>query len=118
VLPFLLYFSAGAVTGYHVYTLLLFAVYGAPFNPLEPVSLLGSLCLFVAAYLSLFRPYAAGRLALIACLAIWCFYGPAIARMVRTRLGKPIAVSNLNLQVEASEEVLQGRLRTLRFELG
>jgi hypothetical protein len=118
VLPFLLYFSAGAVTGYHVYTLLLFAVYGAPFNPLELVSLLGSLCLFVAAYLSLFRPYAAGRLALIACLAIWCFFGPAIAGMVRTRLGKPGPVSSMNLQVETCAEVSKGRLRTLRFELG
>ena len=118
MLPFLLYFAAGAATGYHIYTLLLFAVQGAPFNPLELVALLGSLCLFVAAYLSLFRPYAAGRLALVACLAIWCFYGPAIARMVRTRLGKPIAVSSLNVLVEASAEVLQGRLRTVRFELG
>ena len=118
MLPFLIYFSAGAVTGYHIYTLLLFAVYGSPFNPLELVSLLGSLCLFVAAYLSLFRPYAAGRLALVACLAIWCFYGPAIARMVRTRLGKPIAVSSPNVLVEACAEVFQGRLRTVRFELG
>ncbi len=118
MLPFLLYFSVGAVTGYHVYTLLLFAVYGAPFNPLELVSLLGSLCLFVAAYLSLFRPYAAGRLALIACLAIWCFYGPAIARTVRTRLGKPVAVSNLSLQIDLRTEALKGRLRTLPLELG
>jgi hypothetical protein len=118
VLPFFLYFAAGAVTGYHVYTLLLLAAYGAPFNPLELVSLLGSLCLFVAAYLSLFRPYAAGRLALIACLAIWCFYGPAIAKIVRTRLGKPAAVSSLNLQADPRTEALKGKLRTLRLELG
>jgi hypothetical protein len=58
------------------------AVLGAPVSPLELVSLVGSLCLIVAAYLSLFKPHAAARLALLAALAIWCFYGPAIARTV------------------------------------
>ena len=51
-------------------------------DPLELVSLVGSLCLIIAAYLSLFKPHAAARLALLASLAIWCFYGPAIARAV------------------------------------
>jgi hypothetical protein len=89
MLPFFLYFVTGVVTGFHVYTLLALSVYGAPFNPLELVSLLGSIGLLIAAYVSLYRPYAAGRLALIAALAIWCFYGPAIARVVRTRLAAP-----------------------------
>jgi len=96
MLPFVLYFVTGVVTGFHIYTLLSFAAaYGAPLNPLELVSLLGSFCLFFAAYLSLFRPYAAGRLALIACLFMWCFYGPAIANLVRARLHKPVAASQL-----------------------
>jgi hypothetical protein len=88
MLPFCLYFVAGVITGFHVYTLVILTVYGAPFNPFEFVSLLGSLCLLVAAYVSLFRPYAAARLALLASLAIWCFYGPAIAKSIRTKLGK------------------------------
>jgi len=92
MLPFVLYFVTAVVTGYHVYTLLSLAVYGAPFNPLELVSIFGSFCLLIAAYLSLFRPYAAARLALIAALAIWCFYGPAIAKIVRTRLAPQTAV--------------------------
>lgn len=95
MLPFFLYLATAAVTGYHVYTLLLFAVYGAPFNPLELVSLLGSLGLMIAACISLFRPRAAARLALIACLAIWCFYGPGIARIVRLRFGRPATISSL-----------------------
>ena len=90
MLPFLLYFTTGVVTGFHVYTLLSFAVNGAPFHPLELISLWGSLCLLIAAYISLFRPFAAGRLALVASLAIWCFYGPAIANMVRSRHAKPV----------------------------
>ncbi len=88
MLPFILYWVTGVVTGFHVYTLM-FAGFGAPWNPLEPVSLLGSLCLLIAAYLSLFKPYAGARLALIAALAMWCLYGPAIANGVRARLGRP-----------------------------
>jgi hypothetical protein len=80
MIPFFLYLAAGSVTGFHVYTLLTLAVLGVPVDPLELVSLVGSLCLIVAAYLSLFKPHAAARLALLASLAIWCFYGPAIVR--------------------------------------
>jgi len=87
MLPFCLYFFASIITGFHVYTLLALALYGAPSNPLELVSLLGSLCLLIAAYVSLYKPHAAARLALLACLAIWCFYGPAIAKSIRPKLG-------------------------------
>ncbi|MGA2335581.1 MAG: hypothetical protein WA383_11920 [Terriglobales bacterium] len=82
MIPFFLYLAAGVATGFHVYTLLMLAVVGAPVDLLEFVSLAGSLGLLVAAYLSLFKPNAAARLALPASLAIWCFYGPAIARTV------------------------------------
>jgi hypothetical protein len=92
MLPFCLYFVAGVITGLHVYTLLALAVYGVPFNPLELVALSGSLCLLIAAYVSLFKPYAAARLALLASLAIWCFYGPAIAKSIRTKHDKPSSV--------------------------
>ena len=97
MLPFFLYFVTGIVTGFHVYTLLSLSVYGAPFNPLELVSLLGSLGLVIAACLSLFRPFAAGRLALVAALAIWCFYGPAVAKIVGTRIGAANIVREISL---------------------
>jgi hypothetical protein len=82
MLPFFLYLTAGALTGVHLLMLLLM---GAPANLLELVSLAGSLCLVGAAYFSLFKPYVAARVALLASLAVWCFYGPAIARAVTTR---------------------------------
>src|ERR1700733_2365427 len=85
MLPFILYFVTASVTGYHVYALLSLTVYGAPFSPLLLVSLIGSICMLIAAYISLFRPHAAARVALLASLAIWSFYGPAIAQMVRTK---------------------------------
>jgi hypothetical protein len=59
---------------------------------LELVSLVGSVGLLVAAYVSLFKPSAAARLALLACLAIWCFYGPAIAKSVHTKFDKQSSV--------------------------
>ena len=59
MLPFVLYFVTAVVTGFHVYMLLSFVVYGVPINALELFALLGSFCLLIAAYLSLFRPRAA-----------------------------------------------------------
>lgn len=93
MLPFCLYFVAGVVTGFHVYTLLAMALYGVPANPLELMSLVGSLLLLIAAMISLFRPHAAARVALIGSLLIWSFYGPAIAKLVRTRFDKHSVVS-------------------------
>lgn len=93
MLPFCLYFVAGVITGFHVYALLALTVYGAPFNPLEFVSLFGSFLLLIAACISLFRPYAAARVALIACLLIWSFYAPATVNLVRHGLHRHKVVS-------------------------
>jgi len=83
MLPFCLYFVTAVVTGFHVYTLLALTLYGVALNSLELVSLLGSLLLLISACISLFRPNAAARVALIACLFIWSFYAPATANLVR-----------------------------------
>jgi hypothetical protein len=95
MLPFALYFVTAVVTGFHAYALLSFVVYGVPAHPLELISFLGSLCLLIAAYVSLFRPRAAARVALIACLAMWCFYAPAISNLVRAKFIKPKTTSQL-----------------------
>jgi hypothetical protein len=84
MLPFCLYFVAGLITGFHVYSLLALAAYGVPVSPLELLSFLGSLSLIIAAYISLFKPYAAARVALVACLVMWSFYAPAIVRSLHT----------------------------------
>lgn len=106
MLPFILYFVTAVVTGFHLWTLLSFALYGAPFNLLEFVSLLGSFCLLIAAYVSLFRPYAGGRLALIACLVMWCFYAPAIAKLVRPKLASPAVSQCARSPVRATQQYL------------
>ncbi len=85
--PFVIYFVTALLTGFHVYSLLELTVNGGTVSPLQLIALLGSFCLLIAAYISLFRPRAAARVALIAALAIWCFYGPAFAGIVRAKLG-------------------------------
>lgn len=84
MLPFLLFLIAGALTGYQVYALVALGAYGAPVSPLEFLSLLGSLALVGAAYLSLWKPRVAARVALLAALVIWCFYAPATLSTVRS----------------------------------
>ena len=115
MLPFFLYLVAGAVTGFHVYSLLALTVLGAPSHPLEFVSLLGSLGLVVAAYLSLFKPHAAARLALLASLAIWLFYGPATARAVETRLHKQRSELFLNRTIASPHLPVSTGSPTLRM---
>src|SRR5579863_10783135 len=93
MLPFCLYFIVALLTGFHVYSLLALTLYGVPFNPLELVSLLGSLGLLIAAGISLFKPTAAAKVALIASLLVWSFYGPTITRVVRNKLNHPAVIS-------------------------
>ena len=94
MLPFLLYLIAGALTGFQVYTLVALGAYGAPVSPLEFLSLLGSLALIVAAYISLWRPRIAARVALLAVLTIWCFYAPATLNAARNRRAAPAPASS------------------------
>jgi hypothetical protein len=85
VLPFVLYFIAALVIGFHLYGLLSLVAYGIPINPLELIAFFGSFCLLIAAYISLYRPRAAAKVALIAALAIWSFYAPGIMNLVRAK---------------------------------
>ncbi len=81
--PFLLYLVAAVLTAAHVYVLLSMAVFGVPRHVLELLSLFGSACLLVSSSISLWRPRIAAKLALLAALAMWCFYAPAIATTLR-----------------------------------
>ncbi len=105
LLPFVLYFVTGAVTGFQICTLLVGALYNEPVNPLMLVALLGSVGLLIAAFVSLFRPHIAAKFALVAALAIWCFYGPAIAKVVRTRLENRSVLSRSNMPSCQSEDL-------------
>ncbi|MFZ0318439.1 MAG: hypothetical protein WAL56_04870 [Candidatus Sulfotelmatobacter sp.] len=101
MLPFVLYFVTALITGFHVSSLLALTLYGVPLNPLELVSLLGSFCLLMAAFLSLFKPLAAAKLALVASLLIWTFYGPASANLLRAKIHQPTAASANQQQIHA-----------------
>jgi hypothetical protein len=87
-LVFLLYFVAGVTTGLHI---LLMSGANNSLHPLQMVGLLGSVGLLIGAYLSLFQPDAAAKMALLASLLLWCFYGPAIAKAMSPKVHTPSA---------------------------
>jgi hypothetical protein len=97
MLPFVIYFVTAIVTGVHLLTLLSLAAYGVTVSPFELLAVLGSFLTLIAAYVSLSRPYAAARIALLAAILMWSFYGPAIATYVRGRLAKRSVLSEVAL---------------------
>jgi hypothetical protein len=97
MLPFVIYFVTAIVTGVHLLTLLSLAAYGVTVSPFELLAVLGSFLILIAAYVSLSRPYAAARIALLAAILMWSFYGPAIATNVRGRLAKRSVLSEVAL---------------------
>ncbi|MBZ5551272.1 MAG: hypothetical protein LAO21_01030 [Acidobacteriia bacterium] len=86
MLPFLLYLTAGVVTGVPVLYALGWAVWGAPISTWKYVSLLGSLVLVFSAYVSLVRAHAAARLALVGAIMVWSFYLPGIIGLTAAKL--------------------------------
>lgn len=86
MLPFFLYLLTGIATGLHVLYLLSWAVWGAPTHPLQYISVVGSLVVIVAAYVSLFKPRIAARFALLGLAAVWPFYVTAVVRTVQVKV--------------------------------
>ncbi len=84
MVPLLVYLVAGLITGVHLFVLLSSAILGGSFSGLEVLSLLGSVCLAATAYVALFRPYLAAKIALPSALVSWCFYGPSIRASLAT----------------------------------
>ena len=74
----LLYLTAALATGVQVYWLLAWSIWGAPTSRTQYLALCGSLVLFIAALLALWKPRAAAITALCASAVIWCFYAPAL----------------------------------------
>src|ERR1700691_4277869 len=98
MLPFVIYFITAIVTGIHLLMLLSLAAYGVTISPFELLALLGSFLILIAAYVSLFRPYAAARIVLLAAIIMWSFYGPAIATYIHGRLAKRSVLSEVTLR--------------------
>jgi hypothetical protein len=103
MLPFIIYFVTAIITAVHLLTLLSLAAYGVTISPFELLALLGSFLILIAAYISLFRPYAAARIALLAALIMWSFYGPAIATYIHERLAKRSVLSVVILRAVRPE---------------
>ena len=85
-----LYLVTGAVTGFQVVRLLMWAVWGAPTSPIQYVSLVGSAVLCVASGVTLFKPRLAAKIALAAVATIWSFYVPALIQSLPNIAAIPI----------------------------
>ena len=83
MVPFLLYAITGVSTGAQVFRLMMWGVWGRPVAGLEGISLLGSLVLLVAAFVSLSRARRAAWVAFVATLLMWTFYGPVVVVSLR-----------------------------------
>ena len=78
----LIYLGAGVTTGWQVFSLLLWAVWGRPVSVMEFVALAGAFGLIAAALCTSFNGRAATGLALPATVLLWIFYLPALVATV------------------------------------
>jgi hypothetical protein len=79
-----LYVVTALVTAAQVYWLLAWGMWGAPTTPLQYVSLGGSLVLLIAGIVAKWKARASAFAAVGACVAIWCFYAPAVIHTLRS----------------------------------
>ena len=70
---------ASLTTGYQLYRLVMWGVWGRVGSPLEGIGLLGTLIVFVGAIVA-WRLQGIGAVTIVAgCLMLWLFYAPALA---------------------------------------
>ena len=104
-MTFLLYLLTAIMTALPVLFMLRWAIWGAPTSVWQYVSLLGSCLLVLAGFVSVSHRRVAARIAVVAVAAIWSFYLPVVASVVRARLTD----QRLTVQVvrwEPSQEAL------------
>lgn len=83
MISFLIYWVTAVATVTPVLVLIAFAVWGRPISALEWISLAGSVCLGVAAFVSLYRRRAASLLVLAAAFAQWIYLACALHAAAR-----------------------------------
>lgn len=83
MISFLIYWVTAVATVTPVLALIAFAVWGRPISALEVISLAGSVCLGVGAFVSLYRRRAASLLVLASAFAQWIYLAPALLAAAR-----------------------------------
>ncbi len=83
MIPFLIYWVTALATVTPVLVLIAFAVWGRPISALELISLAGSVCLGVGAFVSLYVRRAASLLILASAFAQWIYMAPALHAAAR-----------------------------------
>lgn len=81
-ISFPVFLLGGAACAFFALRMLMWAVWGAPTYPVQYVGFLSSLALLISAFVSLFKPVTARRLATASILGIGSLYIPASASLV------------------------------------
>ncbi len=108
MVAFFLYTFTAIATAIPVVWALGWAVWGAGTSPTEYLSLLGSLFLVIAAFVSFSNRRLAARFALVGTVAIWSFYFTAIAALAIVRLSdQELSLTVLRWSPSASPLTIQ-----------
>jgi hypothetical protein len=83
MISFLIYWVTAVATVTPVLSLIAFAVWGRPISALELISLAGSVCLGIGAFVTLYRRRAASLLVLASIFAQWIYLAPALHAAAR-----------------------------------
>ena len=78
MVSFVIYLIAGLTTGWQVFQLIMWAIWGAPTSPIQFVVLVGSWGLNLPGILAFKRKKASLIMAVFGLLGLWSFYVPVI----------------------------------------
>jgi hypothetical protein len=102
-----LYLATGLLTGYQILRLVIWTVFGIPHKP-GFIAVLGSVMLFVAAIVILFRTRMAAWIGLVGTVLVWFFYIPVLRAY-----SNELEVTNARLQLVSLAPVLLLVISTL-----
>ena len=78
MISFLVYFITGLATGWQVFQLMMWAIWGRPVQLLDYVGLIGALILVLASFFVRWKKVST-VIASIACVVLWVFYVPSLS---------------------------------------
>lgn len=94
---FIIYFLTAIASGYQLYWLRMWGVWGRGSSPLETVAFCGSVGLLISAFIALKSLRGASIIALISTLLLWTFYAPATFQTIASSLAGTTVFSFINI---------------------
>jgi hypothetical protein len=88
MLSLTIYLVTGLATGWQVFQLIMWAVWGRPVHSIEEAAFAASLTLIFSSFFALRHPKGSAIAALTACAALWLFYIPAMRDTLSANPGR------------------------------